>query len=152
MSNIAWNRKNDRLYMHWQAACRTRGWLSLNFGVTRLILQGVNKNFNGVPERNTLDHCSKFTLHDLYESFVSDERHREQVERTWDVPSAIAAIAVRPACRCLQSWLASIAGICWNAEGKTDSPPHAQAIRSNACSYSCGYVSSVGSSDGWSPN
>ena len=61
----------------------------------------------------------------------------------------MAAIAIRPACRCLQSWLANIAGICWNAAGRTVSPPHAQAIRSSACSYSCGYVSSVGSSDGW---
>jgi hypothetical protein len=70
-------------------------------------------------------------------------------QRTCEVPSAMAAMAIRPACRCLQSWLANIAGICWNADGRTVSPPHAQAMRSSACSYSCGYVSSVGSSDGW---
>lgn len=51
-----------------------------------------------------------------------------------DVPSAIAAIAINPACRKRQSWLTSIPGIYWNAGGKTALPLRAMATLSRACS------------------
>jgi hypothetical protein len=40
VSDLVWSREDDRPYMHWQAACRTRGWLSLNLGVTKTNLAG----------------------------------------------------------------------------------------------------------------